>query len=77
VKKAQLINAPEPPFCSASGSLAYTNRGAQNVPIWVRGDLAEGRGQVGLASATVEEPALWGLTWQYQSVRYRLWVRLF
>ena len=58
--------------CSASGSLAYTNRGAQNVPIWVRGDLAEGRGQVGLASATVEEPALWGLTWQYQGARYRL-----
>ena len=57
---------------TASGSLAYTNRDAQNVPIWVRGDLAEGRGQVGLASATVEEPALWGLTWQYQGARYRL-----
>ena len=28
--------------------------------------------QVGLASATVEEPALWGLTWQYQGALYRL-----
>ena len=42
------------------------------MPIWVRGDLAEGRGQVGLASATVEESTLWGRTWQYQGARYRL-----
>src|SRR5580658_1954453 len=48
-------------LCLAVGPLAQINRGAQNMPIWcVASHLAEGGGQVGLASPAVKQHALRG-----------------